>query len=96
MNLEILTKLESICQLLDELPLMKQIQDVRDRIFLDHDLLEKIDCLKENPSDDTLRKAIFKHPLYASYKKLENELYYLILQMNQKLKTLTDGKECTL
>lgn len=96
MNLEILSQLESICHLLDHLPLMIKLQEVKKQIFLDQVLLAKIDRLKENPTDESLRQEIYRHPLYAVYKKLENELYYLILQMNETLKTLTEGKECPL
>jgi len=41
-----------------------------------------------------LKKELFKDPIFILYKQVENELNLLILEINQKLNTLTDRRGC--
>lgn len=41
-----------------------------------------------------LKKEIFQHKTVVEYKKLENEINYIILKMNKELNSLIDRKVC--
>ena len=64
----------------------------------DKSLMSKIESLKNLDQYSTKYKDIkldlFKDPKFAEYKELENEINILILEINQKLKTLTDERGC--
>ena len=42
----------------------------------------------------TLKKEIFNNPDYANYMQCYNELFYLVMDINKKIKNITGKKEC--
>lgn len=94
MNEEILNHLDKIKTLLDESDLMKDLLKTRQAVFENKILLSKIEQYKKDTSNMSLKKEIYEDENYYTYQKLENELYYLVLSINQRLNSLTEGKAC--
>lgn len=95
MNEKILSHLDKIEELLDQSQLMNQLTKTRKLIFQDQKLLDQIEQYKKSSDQDFhLKKQIYENELYRTYQSLENELFYLILSINERLNQLTEGKRC--
>lgn len=92
MNREIIDKLDEITALIDESNLFKEYKRVEKIIEQDTSLLSKINLLKnENCYSEkyvNLKKEILNDNNFSYYKKLEKELYFLVQNINIKLKEL--------
>ncbi len=94
MNTEIMQQLDKIKYLFDQLPLVNDLLKLQNKVLTNKLLMSKIAEFRQFPNDN-LKKEIYSDEDYLAYKHLENELYYLILQINQRLKRLTVGeKKC--
>ena len=95
---EINKKIDNLINLLDEDPRIMKLVDEKEKILNNKELLTKISKLKEldiySEEYKTLKKEIFENADFVSYKELENEIDYLILEINNKLRTLTNERRC--
>ena len=95
---EINEKLDNLISLLDNDPRMIKLIDKKKKLLNNKELLTKIAKLNEldNYSDEykSLKKEIFENEDFVSYKEIENEIDYLILEINNKLRTLTSERRC--
>ena len=82
--MEIYDKINKFKSSLDKEASIINIKEVQKEILLDHELVNNI----KNNSYDSNNELIKK------YRHLENEVNYIILEVNMNLKTLTGGSSC--
>ncbi len=86
--LELYEKLDELKKLLNSLPVFIEIDDLLNKIYSNPDLVEKLTKYHES-KDISLRDELLHNPLIAKYKLFENEVNFLILQINQKLNSIS-------
>ena len=90
-------KMEELLKLLDNDERVIKLKKLKKKLFLDQDLLDKVSRLQHLDiySDEykELKKELFLNQDYVEYQHLENEIHLLILEMNQRLKKLTNERK---
>ena len=90
---EVYNNLDIVKSELDKLDLFKNIKESISKIKNNKELMSKIE--KYNTTkDEILRLDIYNYDEIKEYKSLENEVNYLILEINQKLKKIKDRGGC--
>ncbi len=93
MNKEIIDKLDEITDLIDKCALFKEYKKIEKKLEQDKNLISKIDLIKSEDSYGekyiNLKKEILNNENFSYYKELERELYFLVQNINIKLKELT-------
>ena len=79
---------------------IKELKKLRMELVNDNTLISKINQIQttDNLYDFSiikLKKELFDNELYSRYVSLENEIYFLTLEINQILNRLTDRKGCS-
>lgn len=91
-------KVDELINILNNDSRIKRLYELKVELNNDKSLMSKIESLKILDQYSTEYKDIkldlFKNPKFVEYKELENEINILILEINQKLKTLTDERSC--
>lgn len=91
-------KMEELLKLLDNDERVIKLKKLKKKLFLDQELLAKVSRLQHLDiySDEykELKKELFLNQDYVEYQHLENEIQLLILEMNQRLKKLTNERKC--
>lgn len=91
-------KMEELLKLLDNDERVIKLKKLKKKLFLDQELLAKVSRLQHLDiySDEykELKKELFLNKDYVEYQHLENEIHLLILEMNQRLKKLTNERKC--
>lgn len=91
-------KIDELINILNNDSRIKRLRKLKVELDNDKSLISKIESLKSLDQYSTEYKDIkldlFKNPKFVEYKELENEINILILEINQKLKTLTDERSC--
>ena len=76
---------------------MKQLLTSKDQIYNNVKLMNELKIYHglTDQNEILMRKiALQKHPMINQYLKSENELNYIILDINKRLSTLLDHKRC--
>jgi len=98
MNEEINKKIDSLIVLLDNDARMIKLVEKKNKILKNKELLEKVNELKSLDSYSNnyklLKQELFNDEDFVSFKELENEINYLILEINNKLRKLTNERRC--
>ncbi len=98
MEEELYKKIDNLILLLDNDPRIKEINSLKDKLLSNSDLINNINKLKEldKYSDEykTLKKELFLNKDFVRFKELESEIDFLILEINNKLNTLTNERRC--
>lgn len=90
---ELLNELDLLKKDLDDLKLFKQLKSYRKEINDNKELVEKIE--KYNlTKDNNLRLEIYSYKEIQDYKEKENELNLMILEINKRLKIITNKRSC--
>lgn len=90
---ELLDRLDKLKKELDNLPLFKELDLCRQNISNNKELVEKIE--KYNlTKNNNLRLEIYSYKEIQEYKEKENELNLMILEINKRLKTITNKRSC--
>lgn len=90
---ELLNELDLLKKDLDDLKLFKQLKSYRKEINDNKELMEKIE--KYNlTKDNNLRLEIYSYKEIQDYKEKENELNLMILEINKRLKIITNKRSC--
>ena len=90
---EIYEKLEKVKNDLDSLERFNKLDEAFFDIENNADLLEKIKKYNQIP-DNNLRLDIYNYEEIRKYKLLENEVNFLIMHMNDKLRSIDDVRGC--
>ena len=97
MDLELIEKIDDLIKILDNSLEFKKILDLKKKIYENEELKIKLiefNKIKDNVYDKkyvSLKKDILTIPEVKEYKHLENELYLLVMAINNKLKLLTES-----
>ena len=90
--------MEKVDNLLDSIDNTKQVKDIKvinKLIMDDKELLDLIKRYNET-QDENLKKEIINNKLFKDYKEKETELNILILDINSKLKDISNKGKCGL
>lgn len=90
--------MEKVDNLLDSIDNTKQVKDIKvinKLIMEDKELLDLIKRYNET-QDENLKKEIINNKLFKDYKEKETELNILILDINSKLKDISNKGKCGL
>ena len=90
---EIYEKLEKVKNDLDSLELFNKLDEAFFVIENNADLLEKLKKYNQIP-DNNLRLDIYNYEEIRKYKLLENEVNFLIMHINEKLRSIDDVRGC--
>ena len=100
MNQDIRLKLNELIECIESDPKVLRLKKIKKEIYEDEQL--KIDLENFNKVKDleysneyiALKSKIIENPKVSEYRKLENELYFTVLQINKKLNELIERKGC--
>ena len=91
-------KIEELFEILEHDSRIIEIRKYRQKLLENSDILRKIKKIQSldiySNEYKRLKLELFQNSDFAMYKQLENELNLLIMQINQKLKLLTDERSC--
>ena len=99
MNIDIMEKLNELITIFDNSEEIRKIEELKQKIYSDNNLKELLDKYKkENYEHNTnlveLKREIINNKLVSEYREIENKLYFLVLEINKKLNTLTSERSC--
>jgi len=95
MNREKIEKIDEIINLIKESNEIKEFSELKEKIYNNKELLEKIDELKKDENTYSQmyinkKKEIIELDDFKQYKAKEKELYMLVQSINIKLKSLIE------
>ena len=98
MREELELKIDNLLNVLDKDKRIIEILDKKNKLLNNNDFMTKLDKLREldiySNEYKELKKELFNEADFVSFKELENEINYLILEINQKLNVLTNERRC--
>lgn len=90
--------MKELIEILDNDKRIISLKDKKSKLFSDDDFIFKVKRLSEldKYSDEykKLKKELFENETFIEFKQLENEINLLIMEINQKLRELTDERNC--
>lgn len=92
---KLLEKLDKLKKELDETECVKEIRKLNKKIKNDKELITLIEKYNYT-KDERIKEQIINNKLYREYKHQEAELNFLILEINQALKSITKKDKCGL
>ena len=90
---EVIEKTYELLDYLDNSKIVKDLTTAKNKLLKNQDILKKIKKYQKE-KNITLKKEIFNNPDYANYMQCYNELSYLVMDINKKIKNITGKKEC--
>lgn len=91
-------KMNELVNLLNSDDRIRRLCVLKEELKKDDNLIKKIELLRKYNEYTNeylkIKKEIFENTKFVEYKELENEINFLILEINQKLKELTNKKGC--
>lgn len=82
-------RVDKLIKSFDESSTIKDLQESINKIRNNHELMEKLTKYNET-YDAKLKEEILKYKEMINYRHNENELNYLILEINKRLKEITN------
>lgn len=96
MNSEVLAKVDEIIAIIDSSNDVKRFKTIKESLLSNKELIDKISLLKKENGYDSKyieqKKEILFNPEFKEYKEYENDLYFLVQEINLKLGTLLKVK----
>ncbi len=101
MNEHYLAKIEEIEKEIDKTDTVIRFLDQKKKVQENEELIQMIRAYHElgdgvSLEKEQLKMQIYKNEDFQLYKHLENELFFLTLAINQRLKKLTPVRKCNL
>lgn len=101
MNEHYLAKIEEIEKEIDKTDTVIRFLDQKKKVQENEELIQMIRAYHElgdgvSLEKEQLKMQIYKNEDFQLYKHLENELFFLTLAINQRLKKLTPVRKCDL
>lgn len=90
---DLIDKVENLKEALNDTKQVKEIKDINKLIMNDKELLELIKKYNETQDED-IKIKILNNELFKDYKDKETELNILILEINSKLKEISNKGKC--
>lgn len=94
MELELEDKLNDLLSVLKQDSRLLEIKVLKEKLVSNHKLLDQINEYNINPYNQLLKEKLFKNSDFKRYKELENEIYFLTLNINQIINRITDKRMC--
>lgn len=98
MNLELNIKVSNFLEILKNDSLIQEYIEQKKKVLENKELLKKVEKIHNldvySEEYKCIKHELFQNDDYKRYLELENELFYLILEINQELKTLTGKRGC--
>ena len=99
MNELLLEKLDAFYNEINNCDEIKEIKRLKEDIYNDNNLKKLLQKYRECPNKYDkefieLKRQIISNPLIKRFHDLENELYFTTLEINKRLNSLVDKKEC--
>lgn len=95
---EIEKKIDELLEILNQDTRIIEFKEHKQKLLDNQEFLDKIKTLQQlNIYSDEykiLKQELFQNSDFVEFKQLENEINLLILEINQKLKSLTDERSC--
>jgi len=92
---KLIEKIDVLLQELDKTAEVKEIRKTTKEINKDKDLKELL-VKYQVSKDENLKKEILKNPLYKKFKEDETNINILILEINSKLKEISNKGKCSI
>jgi len=90
---ELMDKIDKFLKELDSSKMVLDIKDIQEKIKKDKELSSLLEEYKSYPKE-SLKEEILEHPLFQEYKIKETELNLFIMDMNQRLKKISNSGKC--
>lgn len=90
---ELIEKVDNLKKSISELDKVKEIKELNKEIIKDKELLKLIEEYNRT-QDEKLKKEIINNELFKKYKVLETDINVIILEINSKLKQITNKDKC--
>ena len=91
---ELIEKRENVKTNLDKTEQVKKIKRLNKELSNNKELLNKIERYN-NIQDEKLHQEIINNKFFREYKLSENEINYIILEINSRLKRITKKGSCS-
>lgn len=92
---ELLEKMDNLKKELDNTKEVKEFIYLNNQVKNNKELLNKIKQYQETKKE-SLKEEIYSIELYREYKRAETNLNILILEINSKLKKITNKGKCNI
>lgn len=90
---ELIDKVENLKDAISELDKTKEIKKLNKEIIQDKELLKLVKDYNDT-QDDKIKQKIMDNELFKRYKEKETDINVLILEINSKLKQISDKGKC--
>lgn len=90
---ELIEKVNELKEELNNTKEIKELKEINNSIMKDQELLNDIKKYNET-QDNNIKERIINHKLFREYKHKENELNFIILEINKKLKEINSSRSC--
>lgn len=90
---ELIDKVDNLINVIDNTEQVMDIKSLNEEVMKDEKLLSLIKKYQET-QDDKLKKEIINNELFSHYKEKETDLNILILEINSKLKEISNKGKC--
>ncbi len=90
---ELIEKVNELKEELNNTKEIKELKEINNSIMKDQELLNNIKKYNET-QDNNIKERIINHKLFREYKHKENELNFIILEINKKLKEINSSRSC--
>ena len=91
---ELIEKIENVKTNLDKTEQVKKIKRLNKELSNNKELLNKIERYNMT-QDEKLHQEIINNKFFREYKLSENEINYIILEINSRLKRITKKGTCS-
>ncbi len=91
---ELIEKIENIKKELDNSKEVIHIKELNNKIKDNKELLNLIEKYN-NTQSESIKEEIIKNEFFREYKLSENEINYIILEINSKLKQISKKGSCS-
>ena len=90
---ELMGKVEQLKKELDSSTMIVSLKEALDNVKKDKELCSLLDSYQKYP-DEEIKKKILENKTFQEFKIKETDLNLFIMEMNQRLKTITKKGRC--
>lgn len=98
MRKEINDQINNLIEILDKDERIIKLKKKKETLISNQTLIKDLEKLRNldiySNEYKQLKQKLFENPDFIEFKQLENEINLLILEINQKLNTLTNERSC--
>jgi len=91
---ELVEKIENLKKELDNSKEVKHIKELNSKLKDNKELISLIEKYN-NTQDESIKEKIINNEFFREYKLSENEINYIILELNSKLKQISKKGSCS-